>query len=77
MNNAPSPSCRIWLRGSWRLATGQTITRTVSRIIACQPDDEETLLVAFDDLTEELRVAGYAFREGQGKLVEVLGTAHG
>lgn len=73
----PPPSVRVWVRDIWLLPDGRQITRTVSREIACEPGDEERVLIALDALMEELRAEGHMFPQGLARLVEVLGTAHG
>jgi len=72
-----SSTVRVWVRAVWRLPSGREITRTVSREVAREPDDPERALIVLDALIKEVEAVGHPFREGHGRLVEVLGTAHG
>jgi len=65
---------RLIVRGMFRLSSGKEITRTVIREVAGNVDDEERVSIALYELPEELQTAGYPFREGRLRLVQVLGT---
>lgn len=72
----PPPSFRLIVRGIFRLPDGHQITRTVVRDIDGDPAGDERLAIAYQELLEELRATGHAFREGRATLVELLGAMH-
>jgi len=65
---------RLIVRGRFRLNSGKEIARAVIREVAGNVDDEERVSIALYELLEELQTAGYLFREGRLRLVQVLGT---
>jgi hypothetical protein len=65
---------RIWIRGIFRLDSGQTITRTIRRDFTLHPGDDERPALVDHELVEEVTTAGWDFPEGHGTLVEILGT---
>jgi hypothetical protein len=73
------PRIRVWIRAgalwaAWRLVSDREITRTVKREVAGDPKDEERRAIVLRELLEELQDVGYAFPEGHGALVAVLGA---
>lgn len=71
------PTARLWIRGTFLLADGRRITRTVRSHVAIAADDDERKAVLAYELIEELEHAGHGFPEGRGLLVELLGVASG
>ena len=67
---------RLIVRGRFQLRSGNEITRTVIREIAGSVDDEERVALTLHELLVKLHAIGYPFREGDGRLVQVLGTMH-
>lgn len=72
MDDTP-PTIRVWVRASWRLPSGREITHTVKRQVGGDPEDMERRAIVLREFLDELREVGYAFPEGHGALVEVLG----
>jgi hypothetical protein len=67
-------TARVWIRGVFRLASGQTITRTVRRNFVIRPGDDARPARMFDELLAEVQTVGWDFPEGRGTLIEFLGT---
>lgn len=67
------PSFRLIVRGIFQFPKGRRLTRTVTRTVTGDPKDDERVAIVYQELLGELR-AGYAFREGRGVLLEILGS---
>lgn len=70
------PSFRLIVRGIFEFPDGRRLTRTVTRRVTGDPENEERVAIVYQELLEELH-AGYSFREGQGILIEIIGAARG
>lgn len=67
------PSFRLIVRGIFQFPNGRRLTRTVTLRVTGDQEDEERVAIAYQELLEELH-SGYAFREGRGVLIELLGA---
>ncbi len=65
---------RVWVRGRWQLPDGRVITRTARREVRADRDEAERRLVVLHEFIEELLATGCGFPEGDGALIEILGT---